>query len=801
MRANETEMAQRTELCKRADFGRTKIERVLEGPVDDGLNANQRWKQVGLAYLSMQRGAPMILLLAVGVFVSLLVQPAIPHAYTVVLLLATAACGWIGRETLGAIAGTLASVGTAYFFLSPAENFHLNANSYPEAALFTVAAIGVGWLSGNWRSKQDGLQESREQFRILLDGVKDYAVILLDHKGRIATWNAGAQRIKGYTAEEILGRSTDIFYSAEEIRQGKPRELLTDAADRGSVRTEGWRTRKDGTRFWAEVTITALFKESGAIRGYAKTTRDVTDLKKSQEALEVKEEELRVVVESAPDGVLMTDDRGTIMFVNGRAESMFGYRREELIGRKVEMLVPAKNRGAHIGRRTGYQQEPHTRPMGMGLDLKGLKKDGMEFPVEISLSPVESGKERRFIASVRDISERLSMERELQNTKIQDLAQILIRDLDGRIVRWNTGMERMYGYSHQEAEGAISHELLKTKFPELLGNIEAELLRTGYWEGELAHVTKAGNKIIATSNWVLHRDKEGKPWRVLESSTDVTALKEAEKKTRELNRALEEQNADLALAKALIEAQTQKIAMTAKMSALGEMAGGMAHEINNPMGIIHARASDLMEVAAEKDTVASATVLETMEKIRSTASRVTKITMGLRKFARETRDDPATEIGVREILDETLPFCLERLKQNSVELRVAPMEKSLRIDCRPTEISQVLLNLLNNAVDAVQPLAEKWVELQVRSAGKDVEISVMDSGKGIPEKIRDKVGQPFFTTKVVGHGTGLGLSISRGIVEAHGGHLNLDTQCEHTRFVVTLPKAVAREQATVEVGR
>jgi signal transduction histidine kinase len=129
------------------------------------------------------------------------------------------------------------------------------------------------------------------------------------------------------------------------------------------------------------------------------------------------------------------------------------------------------------------------------------------------------------------------------------------------------------------------------------------------------------------------------------------------------------------------------------------------------------------------------------------------------------------------------------------------MEKSLRIDCRPTEISQVLLNLLNNAVDAVQPLAEKWVELQVRSAGKDVEISVMDSGKGIPEKIRDKVGQPFFTTKVVGHGTGLGLSISRGIVEAHGGHLNLDTQCEHTRFVVTLPKAVAREQATVEVGR
>src|SRR5713101_88704 len=186
--------------------------------------------------------------------------------------------------------------------------------------------------------------------------------------------------------------------------------------------------------------------------------------------------------------------------------------------------------------------------------------------------------------------------------------------------------------------------------------------------------------------------------------------------------------------------------------------------------------------------------LATMEKIRNTATRVTKITMGLRKFARETRGDPAKATGVQEILEETLPFCMERLKQNSVELRVAPVEPSLRIDCRPTEISQVLLNLLNNAVDAVEPLPEKWVEVKVKNVGTDVEISVMDSGKGIPKQFRDKVGQPFFTTKQVGHGTGLGLSISKGIVEAHGGHLNLDAECEHTRFVVTLPKAVSAKK-------
>jgi len=123
---------------------------------------------------------------------------------------------------------------------------------------------------------------------------------------------------------------------------------------------------------------------------------------------------------------------------------------------------------------------------------------------------------------------------------------------------------------------------------------------------------------------------------------------------------LAQQNADLALAKALMEAQTQKIAIAVKMPALGEMAGGMAHEINNPMGIIHARASDLMDAVAEKNSMPAYMVLATMETIRNTATRVTKITMGLRRFARETRDDPAKAAGVQEILEETLPCSMER---------------------------------------------------------------------------------------------------------------------------------------------
>jgi PAS domain S-box-containing protein len=757
-------------------------------------SGEDKWERLGLAARIAQRGVPPVLFLAGGLLLSLALQTSIPHAYVIFMMLISAAAGWTGRRAAGVITGLAACLLMSYFFLEPMGSFAILQGHFGEAALFMISALAAGWLGGESRNWRDKLQDNQEQFRALLDGVRDNAVFLLDAKGRVETWNNGAERMKGYSAAEVIGKTIELFYSPEEVRDGIPRRLLETAASRGSVRTEGWRKRKDGTRFWANVTITALFEENGQVKGYAKATHDATEIKRIHDELEAKEEELRVVVESAPDGVLMTDDRGTILFVNGRAENIFGYHREELLGKKIEILVPAKKRAAHVSQRVGYQKESHTRPMGMGLELNGLRKDGTEFPVEISLSPVKSAKDRRFVASVRDITERRNLEQELQTSKIQDLAQIMIRDVDGRILRWNSGMENMYGFSRDDAEGAVSHVLLRTEFPEELLKIEAELLRTGTWKGELVHQTKDGKSIVVNSRWVLHRDKDGKPARVLESSTDVTAMKEAQEKARELNTVLEQKNADLITAKSLIEAQTQKIALAAKMSALGEMAGGMAHEVNNPMGIIHARASDLMEIAENCETVPAELVRTTMDKIRKTSSRVTTITMALRRFARETRGDAAQDTGVGEILDETLPFCMERLKQSSVELRIAPVAKSLRIDCRPTEISQVILNLLNNAVDAVGPLPNKWVEVQVRGVEEEVEISVMDSGSGIPEKLRDKIGQPFFTTKMIGQGTGLGLSISKGIIEAHGGRLSLDAECEHTRFLVRLPKGTGMQK-------
>jgi C4-dicarboxylate-specific signal transduction histidine kinase len=186
-----------------------------------------------------------------------------------------------------------------------------------------------------------------------------------------------------------------------------------------------------------------------------------------------------------------------------------------------------------------------------------------------------------------------------------------------------------------------------------------------------------------------------------------------------------------------------------------------------------------------------------MRVIGDTADRIAKIVSGLRTFSRSGAQDPLVPSAVRTIVDDSIALCGERFRIDNVELQLGEVEPELAILCRSVEISQVLVNLLNNAYDAVKELAEpRWVRIDASAAGPDaVAITVTDAGRGIPASIREKIFQPFFTTKDVGSGTGLGLSVSLGIVRNHGGELAIDTAAEHTRFVIRLPRAPAQTLA------
>jgi PAS domain S-box-containing protein len=235
----------------------------------------------------------------------------------------------------------------------------------------------------------------------------------------------------------------------------------------------------------------------------------------------------------------------------------------------------------------------------------------------------------------------------------------------------------------------------------------------------------------------------------------------------------------------IIREQQARIVADAKMASLGRMAGGIAHEINNPLAIIHATA-DVLRAQAERGPLSPAQLKDGLDKVRSTAERIARIVRGLRAFARPDENDPFVSVSVRQIVDDAVELSRARFRDAEVELRLGALS-NVRLRCRPVQVMQVVLNLLGNALDAVQGLPGAWVEVEVVDDDACVELRVTDSGSGIAPEVVDRMMEPFYTTKPAGVGTGLGLSISQGIAASHGGELLYQPAGEHTRFVLVLP--------------
>ena len=231
----------------------------------------------------------------------------------------------------------------------------------------------------------------------------------------------------------------------------------------------------------------------------------------------------------------------------------------------------------------------------------------------------------------------------------------------------------------------------------------------------------------------------------------------------------------------------EQLVSSAKMVALGRMAAGIAHEVNNPLQVIVSHAERL-RVAARSAGEASPKVIAAADQIQQVAMRIASINQGLLALSRDAASDPLLEVRVQSVVKLALDFCRAHLESNQVQLRVHPIPTEWTVLGRETQLSEVILNVLNNAYDAVQECKEKWIELEVEATKSSIQIVVTDSGPGVSAKLASKIFDPFFTTKPAGKGTGLGLSISQSIMAVHGGQIAYEPKGSGARFVVRIPR-------------
>ncbi|HYA18340.1 MAG TPA: PAS domain S-box protein [Bryobacteraceae bacterium] len=319
-------------------------------------------------------------------------------------------------------------------------------------------------------------EESEARLRTLVEGVEDCAIFMLDTTGHVRSWNAGARRIKQYTAREILGRPSSIFYTPEDQHSGLPERLLLKAAREGFAQHEGWRVRRDGSRFRALVRITALRDKSGVLVGFSKVTRDLTEQRAGEEARQKSEKLLEGIVRISEDAIISIDRHQRITLFNQGAEQTFGYTAAEITGQKLDVLVPKRLAAIHRQHVENFRASSDVlRTMNERRAISAVRRDGSEFPAEASISQFEVGGERVMTVRLRDITERRLAEEALKRSEARfaSIVQItedaiIALDDSNAITLFNKGAETIFGYSWQEVLGQKVDILLPGRFAELL---------------------------------------------------------------------------------------------------------------------------------------------------------------------------------------------------------------------------------------------------------------------------------------------------------------------------------------------
>jgi protein-histidine pros-kinase len=600
------------------------------------------------------------------------------------------------------------------------------------------------------RSKQE-----EQKFRNLLESAPD-AMVIVDRAGKIQLVNAQTEKLFGYSRTELLGHQVEIlvperFHGEHSGHRDKyshsprPREMGAGLNLYGR--------RKNGTEFPVEISLSPLQTAEGVLISSA--IRDITDRKRA-------ESKFRDLLESAPDAIVIVNEQGHIVLTNAQTEKLFGYPRQELLDQPVEILVPHRFHGEHSGHRENYAHSPRPRAMGAGLELYGRRKDGTEFPVEISLSPIETGEGKLISSAIRDITDRKRAETKFRNLLESAPDAIVIVNEQGRIVLTNAQTEKLFGYPRHELLNQPVEILIPHRFHgEHAGH------RTTYAHSPRPRAMGAGLELYG-------RRKDGTEFPVeislspletgegkLISSAirDVSERKQAEHEAELHRQQLARSNADLAAVNAELEAFSYSV----------------SHDLRAPLRHIDGFARILKE---EHGAELSEEAQRYLDRVLHGANHMGHLVDDLLNLAKIGRRELARQRTKLDLLVREVLADLPGTENRSIEWRVEPLPE---VDCDPGLLKLVFNNLLGNALKFTRSRQPAVIEIGTRDSAEVTTIFVRDNGVGFDPKYADKLFGVFqrLHRQEDFEGTGVGLATVQRIIRKHGGEVWAESQVDN----------------------
>lgn len=656
----------------------------------------------------------------------------------------------------------------------------------------------------------DASGNKNDRFLNIVSEVDEYAIILLDRDGVIRSWNKGAERIKGYKAEEILGKHFRLFYSRDDKDGQFPETLLETAFQQGKVNYEGWRIRKDGTRFWGSVTITAVHDSQGEVNGFLKMTRDLTDkriaqdsLSKYAEEIRIKNEELRrseeryhkMVAEIKDYAIILLDNDGKILEWNKGAEVVKGYSSDEIMGKSFRLLYTPEDRERQLPEKLLHE----ARTLG-STTHEGwrVRKDGTRFWGYVSITALhdETGQIFGFSKITRDFSERKAAEEKLGNY-LEDLRQkneqlrrseeryfrmieevedyaIIFLNTQGEIQNWNSGAQKIKGYTAAEAVGK-RFTIFYSPEDRAMGLPES-LLREAAEHGKAIHegwrLRKDGSRFWASVVITALHDSDNHIIGFTKVTRDLTERREAEQALDQKNRALEQANAQLS-----------------------SFAFVASHDLKEPLRKIQVFTSRIVdaESLSQKST-------EYVGKIIQSAHRMQTLIDELLAFSKLGAPGEAEKVNLNQVVAGV---------RNDLEVAIAEKQATIVSESLPTirgtsfQLHQLFLNLFSNSLKFAKKDRNPKISIGYESIVGPVpvhgvlsrapyhRIQIADNGIGFTQDEATKIFDVFYRlhSRESFEGAGIGLAIVKRVVENHNGVIVTEGKPdEGATFFIYLPK-------------